>query len=211
MDTLLQQAGDMAKSQIKRVRWMLGLSGALSVTFGVAILIWPNISLYALVLVFGAFALARGIVGLVAAISSPIPQGRGWMILSSLAGIAVGVVVFFYTDMSALALLYVIGAYAIILGLGTIGGAYWLPLEGSSRALLAVTGLISIVFGVVMFAKPGDGAIVLLALIATYAIIVGIAELAVASAWDRLFDRAFQNAVTPPPASPARPKPQASH
>jgi uncharacterized BrkB/YihY/UPF0761 family membrane protein/uncharacterized membrane protein HdeD (DUF308 family) len=194
MNTLFQQAD----KEVKRMRWALGLSGALSVALGVAIIIWPNISLYSLVLVFGAFTLARGIIGLGVAIGGRITQGRGWLVLSSLASIAVGVLVFFWTDMSALALLYVIGAYAIALGILTIGGAFWLAfLDRGDRALLTVTGIVSIVFGIVMFAKPGDGALVLLALIAAYALIVGISELVVAIGGKRLFERALESYAGP--------------
>jgi uncharacterized membrane protein HdeD (DUF308 family) len=189
MDTMLEEAGTMAETQVKKLRWALGLSGALSVAFGLVIIIWPNISLFALVLVFGAFALARGFVGLGTALSGAVNEGRGWLIVSSLAGIAVGVLVFFWTDKSALALLYVIGAYAIVLGVLAIGGAFWLPLDGGDSAFLALTGLVSIVFGVVMFAKPGDGALVLLALIAAYALIVGFTELTFAIGGKRVFER----------------------
>src|SRR5262245_39348576 len=54
MSTILQQAEQMAGEQLKKMRWALGLSGALSVLFGIVILVWPSISLYALVIVFGA-------------------------------------------------------------------------------------------------------------------------------------------------------------
>jgi len=178
-----------AQEELKRYRWALGLSGAVSILFGAVIIIWPNISLYALVILFGAFALARGVIGLGAVISSGVKQGRGWLIVSSLAGIVVGLTVFFYTDMSALALLYVIGAYAITIGVLTVGAAFWLPLRASDRGLLGLTGLVSILFGIVMFAKPGDGALVLLALIAAYSLVVGIAELVVAIGGPQLIAR----------------------
>src|SRR5262249_59075945 len=55
----------------------------------------------------------------------------------------------------------------------TIGGGFWLPLSGGDRAMLILTGIVSILFGIVMFAKPGDGAIVLLALIAAYELVKG--------------------------------------
>ena len=189
MSSLFQQAQKSLGSELKKLRWAIGLNGALSVAFGVAIIIWPDISLYTLVILFGAFALVRGVLGLVAAIGSPIKEGRGWLIVSSLAGIAVGVIVFLRTDMSAVALLYVIGAYAVALGIITILGAFWLPLQGGDRFLLALTGVISIVFGIVMFAKPGDGALAVLALIAAYAIVLGVIELTVAIGWDRLLER----------------------
>jgi uncharacterized membrane protein HdeD (DUF308 family) len=138
MSSMLQQAQQGAATQLTKLRWALGLNGVLAIAFGIVIIVWPDISLHALVLVFGAYALVRGLFGLAMAFSSPIQQGRGWLIASSLAGIAVGVIVFFYTDMSALALLSVIRADAITLGLVTSGGAFWLPLTGSDSVLFAL-------------------------------------------------------------------------
>jgi uncharacterized membrane protein HdeD (DUF308 family) len=205
MSSFVEEAQHMAGSQLKKVRWALGISGVLSIALGVVIVIWPSISLYSLVIVFGAFALARGVVGLATAFSSSMKEGRGWLVASSLANIVVGVVVFFYTDMSALALLYVIGAYAIVFGIIEIGGAFWLPLmEGGDRVLLTLTGFLSIVFGIIMFAKPGAGALAVLALIAAYAIVIGVAELVVAIGGERLFKRSLGQLT-----SPARP--QTSH
>ncbi len=203
MDSIVDRAEELAGSDLKRVRWALGINGVLSLAFGVVILVWPGISLYALVILFGAFSLASGIVGLATAISGKDMQGRGWLVVSSLASIAVGVLVFLWTGMSALALLYVIGAYEVTLGIIAIGGGFWLPLNGGDRALLALSGLVSILFGIVMFAKPGDGALVLLALIAALALVRGISELVVAIGWKRLLESDLKRAV-----ESARPKPQ---
>jgi uncharacterized membrane protein HdeD (DUF308 family) len=197
MSSLFQQAEQMAGTQLTKVRWALGLNGALSVALGVVILVWPGISLFSLVIVFGAFALAGGIVQLGTAISGGVPSGRGWLALSGLAGIAVGVLVFLDTGMSALALLYVIGAYAIVLGAIAFGSAFVLPLDGGDSLLLAFSGLISILFGVVIFAKPGDGAVVLLALIAAYALIIGVSEIGVAIGGKRLFASAAKRVSAP--------------
>jgi uncharacterized membrane protein HdeD (DUF308 family) len=189
MDTIPREEQQMSDMGLSNVRWALGVNGALSVALGVAIIVWPGISLYALVIVFGAYVLARGVIGLGAAFSGAIGSGRGWLIVSSLAAIAVGVLVFLWTGMSALALLYVIASYAIVLGIVAIGGAFWLPLDGGDSVLLALTGFLSILFGAVMFAKPGAGALALLALIAAYALISGIAELTVAIGGKQLFNR----------------------
>jgi uncharacterized membrane protein HdeD (DUF308 family) len=201
MSTIVQEAEQLAEEQLKRVRWALGLSGLLSILFGIVVLVWPGISLYALVILFGAYSLVTGVFGLVAALRVPKMPGRGWLIVSSLAGIAVGVAVFFWTDMSALALLYVIGAYAITIGIFTIGGAFWLPLANNDKVLLVLTGFISIVFGVLMFAEPNDGALVLLALISAFALVRGIFELTVAIAGRRLL------AIKPARYGAARPQP----
>jgi uncharacterized membrane protein HdeD (DUF308 family) len=203
MSSMLQQAEQMAGDQLKRIRWAVGIMGALSLAWGVVIIVWPNISLYTLVILFGAYALVGGIFGLIMAISSAGLPGRGWLVLTSLAGIVVGVLVFFDTSMSALALLYVIGAYAIAIGIITIGGAFWLPLPDGDRLLFALVGAVGILFGIVMFANPGDGAIVLLSLIAAYSIVVGVAELVVAIGGQRLLPKLSSNLT---PAGP-----QASH
>jgi len=192
MNTILKDVQQMTEAAFTKVRWALGLNGALSVALGIAIIVWPNISLYTLVILFGAFAFARGIVGLGAAISGAVGRGRGWLVVSSLAGIAVGVMVFLWTGMSALALLYVIASYAIVLGVITVGGAFWLSLDDGDSVLLALTGLVSILFGIVMFAEPGAGALALLALIAAYALIMGIIELTVAIGGKRILRRAIR-------------------
>jgi uncharacterized membrane protein HdeD (DUF308 family) len=204
MSSIYQQAQQAVREDLTRARWAIGLSGVLSIAFGVVIIVWPGISLYSLVILFGAYALVRGVFGLVSAFSTSAQNGRGWLIVSSLAGIAVGVLVFFWTGMSALALLYVIGAYAITLGVISIGGAFWLPVPGSDRLLLTLAGCVSILFGIVMFAKPGAGALTLLALIAAYALILGVIEVAVAIGGERLLKRGLKPLA-------ASGEPQASH
>jgi uncharacterized membrane protein HdeD (DUF308 family) len=203
MESFVERVGKMAESELKRVRWALGINGVLSVAFAVVILVWPGISLYALTILFGAYAAATGVVALASAISGRVKEGRGWLAFYGLLGIGIGVGVLLKTDMSALALLYVIGAYAVALGVITVGGAFWLPLEGGDRALLVLTGLVSILFGIVMFAKPGDGALVLLALIAAFELVKGFSELVVAIGGKRLLERDLKRAV-------ARPQPQPS-
>jgi uncharacterized membrane protein HdeD (DUF308 family) len=200
MDSLFEQAGNTAGTQLKKIRWAIGIDGVLSVAFGVVVLLWPGISLYALTILVGAWFVATGVVTLIAAVSGMSGDARGWAVLRSLLDIVVGVIVFVWPSISALALLYVIGAYAIILGIITIGGAFWLPFSGGDSALLVLTGVASIVFGIVMFAMPGDGALVLLALIAAFALVSGISELVVAIGGQRLLEKRVQKAFAPPRA-----------
>ena len=199
MDTALDSATKAVSSELTKLRWALGINGALSVAFGVVILIWPGISLDALTILFGAYSLATGVVGLMGVLSGAVQRGRGWLVFSSLLGIAFGVITFVWTDISALALLYVIGAYAIAGGLLTIVGAFSLPLDGGDRALMVLGGLVAIVFGIVMFAKPGAGALALLALIAAFALVYGIVELVVAIGGKRLVERDLKRAFAPKP------------
>jgi uncharacterized membrane protein HdeD (DUF308 family) len=199
MESMYERATQMAGTQLTKMRWALGLNGALSIALGVVILVWPGISLFALTIVFGAYALATGVVGLVIAFSGPEKGERGWLILSSLLGIAVGVMVLVWPDISALALLYVIGAYAVALGILAIVGAFWLPIDGGDTALMIVSGLVSILFGIVIFAKPGAGALVVLALIAAFALVTGITEVVVAIGGKRLLDSGLKRSFAPKP------------
>jgi uncharacterized membrane protein HdeD (DUF308 family) len=159
----------------------MALRGAVGIAFSVVILIWPSIGLTALIALFGAFALVSGIATIGGAFSVPMPGNRrAWLVIEGLFGIAVGVVVFIWPSLSALGLLYAIAAWAIAIGLFEIGLSFNLPLSGRRSLLLGLTGLLSIAFGVIMFAKPSAGAIALLALIAAFALVSGITQVVLA-------------------------------
>ncbi len=195
MESLVDRAEQMVGTQLKKMRWAVGLNGLLSIAFGVVILLWPGISIYALTILFGAYAFASGVVGLVYSFSAGANGERGWLIVSSLLGIAVGVTALLWTGISALALLYVIGAYAIALGIIAIGGAFWLPIDGGDTALMSLSGVVSILFGIVIFTRPGTGALVTLALIAAFALVAGVTQLTVAIGGKRLLDGGLKGAL----------------
>jgi uncharacterized membrane protein HdeD (DUF308 family) len=115
-----------------------------------------------------------------------------------------------WPGISALALLYVIGAYAVGLGILAVAASFRLPLDGRDTASLILTGLVSIVFGIVVFAAPGAGALAVLALIAAFALVTGVSELVVAVAGEKLLKRKVKKAFTPPWTS-RRTTPQPSH
>jgi uncharacterized membrane protein HdeD (DUF308 family) len=198
MESTFDRATKIAETQFTKMRWALGLNGLLSVVVGVLILVWPGISLYALTVLFGAYTLATGVVGLVTAFRAAGGE-RGWLVFSSLLGIGVGVAVLVWPNISELALLYVIGAYAIALGIIAIAGAFYLPLDGGDTALFVLSGIVSILFGVVMFAEPGDGALAVLALIAAFALVTGFTEIAVAIGAKRMLKSDFQRTFNPKP------------
>jgi uncharacterized membrane protein HdeD (DUF308 family) len=203
MESMLDRVENTAGTQLTKMRWALGLNGLLSIGVGVVILVWPGISLFALTILFGAYALATGVVGMYYAFTSHANDERGWLIFSSLLGIAVGVIVLVWPNISALALLYVIGAYAIALGILAVVGAFWLPIDGGDTALMILSGLVSILFGIVMFARPGTGALVTLVVIAAFALISGISELVVAIGGKRLVESDLKRMFAQPKAQPS--------
>ncbi|MBV8256988.1 MAG: HdeD family acid-resistance protein [Actinobacteria bacterium] len=200
---MFDQVEKMGKTQLTKLRWAIGLNGLLAVAVGVVILVWPGISLYALTILFGAWALASGIVNLFYAFTPEAKPWRGWFILSSLLGIGVGVAVIGWPSISALALLYVIGAYAVVLGVFSVVWSFYLPLDGADTALMIISGLVSILFGIVIFARPGTGALVTLALIAAFALVVGFSELVVAIGGKRIVEHDLKQMLAPPKAQPS--------
>jgi uncharacterized membrane protein HdeD (DUF308 family) len=160
---------------------MTALRGALAIAFAVVILIWPSIGLSTLIALFGAYPLVSGAATLVVAFRLRIRGGqRAWLVFDGLLGIAVGVVVFIWPGLSALGLLYAIAAWAIASGAFEILLAFVLPLSGGRSLLVALGGVLSVAFGVIMFAHPGAGAVALLALIAAFALVSGVMQIAYA-------------------------------
>ena len=186
---MLDRAAKISRTQVTKMRWVLGLHGLASVVFGVMTLAWPGISVYALTILFGAYTLATGIVEFGTAFATQGNEERAWLILRGLLGITVGVLVFAWPGISALALLYVIGAYAVAFGILCVGASFRLPLEGRDKASMILTGLVAIVFGIVIFAEPGAGALAVLGLIAAFALVTGISEIVVSIAGEKLLER----------------------
>jgi uncharacterized membrane protein HdeD (DUF308 family) len=189
METMLDRTAKISRTQVTKMRWVLGLHGLASVVFGVMLLAWPGISVYALTIVFGAYTLATGIVEFGTAFTTQGKEERAWLILRGLLGITVGVLVFAWPGISALALLYVIGAYAVAFGVLCVGASFRLPLDGRDTASMILMGLVAIVFGIVIFAEPGAGALAVLGLIAAFALVTGIIELVVSIGGEKLLQR----------------------
>ena len=90
-----------------------------------------------------------------------------------------------------------IGVYAVALGILCVAASFRLPLDGRDTALMILTGLVAIVFGIVIFAKPGAGALAVLALIAAFALVTGISELVVAIGGEKLLERKVKTFAPP--------------
>jgi uncharacterized membrane protein HdeD (DUF308 family) len=177
----LEQQLHEGERALARTWKLTALRGALAIAFAVVILIWPSIGLSTLIALFGVYALVSGATTLAGAFRLRLQRGgRIWLAFEGLVGIAVGVAVFVWPDLSALGLLYAIAAWAIALGVFEITQAFVLPLSGGRTLLVALGGLLSIAFGVIMFVEPGAGAIALLALIAAFAFVTGVMQIAYA-------------------------------
>lgn len=162
-------------SALARYWWAIALRGAFAILFGILSFAWPEITVVVLVALFGAWALVDGILLLVAAWRRA-GAGRTWWppLLEGLLGIGAAAVTFFWPDITALALLYVIGAWAIVSGVLEIAAAVAMRKVIDNEVWLGLAGLAGIVFGVIVLLFPGAGALGIVWLIATYAIVFGV-------------------------------------
>jgi uncharacterized membrane protein HdeD (DUF308 family) len=154
--------------------WLVMLRGACAILFGVLTFIWPGITLFTLVLLYGAFALVDGVLALISAITGGSPAPRWWLVLIGLLGIAAGIVTLVLPGMTALLLLLFIAGWAIATGVMEIYGAIKLRKEIDNEWWLIVNGVISVLFGLILIVQPATGALALLFVIGTFAIIYGI-------------------------------------
>ena len=154
--------------------WALVLRGVLAILFGLAAFLWPGLTIFSLTFVFGFYAMLDGIFALVAAWSNRSHE-RWWvLLLEGLLGIAAGVIAFISPGLTALALLTVIAVWAILTGIMEIMAAIRLRREIANEWWLALGGLFSIVFGVLLLIWPESGLITLSWIIGGYALAFGL-------------------------------------
>jgi uncharacterized membrane protein HdeD (DUF308 family) len=149
--------------------------GVIAVLFGIMTLIWPVITLMVLVLLFGIYALIHGIFTVYVGVRVRRDGERWWMmILGGLVGIATGVLTFIWPRVTALVLLYFIAAWAIITGVFEVVAAIWLRKMIKGEWFLALGGILTLFFGVLLAILPIPGALAITWLIGIYAMIIGV-------------------------------------
>lgn len=173
----------------------IALRGAAAVIFGVLAFAWPGKTVFVLVLFFGAYALVEGIFALIGAFKVR-DQGRPmWtFVLIGLLGIAAGIVTFLWPGITALALLTLIAVWAFFMGIFQIAAAVRLRKVIDHEWLLALSGVLSVIFGAVMLARPVEGLLAIVWVIAAYSVVFGILLIVLAF---RLKNRAAGGGLAP--------------
>jgi uncharacterized membrane protein HdeD (DUF308 family) len=164
--------------------WLLVVRGVLGILFGILALVWPGATIAALVLLFGVYAIVDGVATLYAAITGREGADRGrrpasgghrvWLTVEGLLGIGAGLVAFFWPGITALVLLWVIAFWAILTGVMEVAAAIRLRKELHNEWLLGLAGVASVLFGMLLLLLPGTGALALIWLIGTYALVFGV-------------------------------------
>jgi len=137
----------------------LAVHGVAAVLFGLATLVWPGITLWSLVILWGAYAFVDGVTALSAAISDRLLAHRGWVAVTGVTGILAGVVTFLWPSMTALALLVVIATWSLVIGGSRIAFAISERKVLSDAGVVGLGGALLVLLGVLLLADPGAGAL----------------------------------------------------
>ena len=160
--------------ELARNWWALALRGAAAIIFGIIALFWPPAAIAALVAVFGAYALVDGILNLVAAVRAG-RSGQRWgaLLFEGIVSLVVGLLTLFFPGVTALALVLFVGAWSLITGVAEVVAAIKLRTMIEGEWLLALSGVLSIAFGILLFISPLIGAIAIAIWIGAYALVFG--------------------------------------
>jgi uncharacterized membrane protein HdeD (DUF308 family) len=170
---------------LSRFWWVLVLRGVLAILFGISAFVWPGLTLVTLVTLFAAYAFVDGIFDVIHAISHRQEiEHWGLLLIEGLFGIAFGVLAFQSPELTTLVggviVAFYIAAWAIVTGAMRIAMAVRLRKEIEGEWLLALSGAVSILFGILIMSRPAAGALAMLYFVAAWAIALGVILIALA-------------------------------
>ncbi len=169
--------------------WALALRGVAAIVFGILTFVAPQASFFALVLLFGAYAIVNGAILLALALRRPSGEPRwGSLAFEGILSILAGAVTLGWPRIGALALVFIVASWAVVTGIAQIVAAVRLRKRIRGEWLLALSGALSVAFGVLLFAAPAAGAVALALWIGAYALMFGALLLALGirlRAWGR--------------------------
>jgi uncharacterized membrane protein HdeD (DUF308 family) len=153
--------------------WAVALRGVFGILFGLIALFAPGPTILSLVLLFSAYMLVDGVFGIVAAVRAARRHERwGLLLLEGLANIATGAIAFLWPGITVIAFVLLMAAWALVSGGLMIGAAFKLTLE-HGRWWLVLSGVVSIIFGILLVIAPLVGALVLTWWLGAYAVAFG--------------------------------------
>ena len=162
---------------LKSTSSYLILLGVLAIIVGIIALAWPGVTVLALVILFAVDAFIGAGLQLARAFSSRAAGPVFGYLLLSLAGLAAGVIALVWPGPTALVLVLVVGIWAFIGGCFEIFAAFQSGQTAGTRTLFILSGLVSIAFGVVIFARPNVGAATLALLFGLFSLVYGVSQI----------------------------------
>ena len=156
--------------------WVFVLRGIAGILFGILTFLMPGMALLTLILLFAAYSLVDGIFNIIAAFRKTGTDQQPWwaLLISGILGIVAGVIAVLLPPVAAMALLYLIAAWAVVTGILSIVAAIRLRKQIEGEWLMILTGILSIAFGVLLAMFPGPGALAVVLWIGAYMFVMGI-------------------------------------
>ena len=162
-------------NMIEKRWWVFALRGLIAAALGIIVLVNPGIALLTMIIVFGIYSLVDGLFDIIIGFSSRKENKQWWAVLiAGIANVVIGVISLSNPSITGTALVYLIAARALINGVLEIVAAIQLRHFIEGEWMMIVSGILSILFGVVLFASPNQGALALLWVIGIFAIVIGI-------------------------------------
>ena len=190
MDTLIKT--------LRRSWWLFLTQGVLSVALGVLVLIWPGRALFTLILFLGLLMLLHGVAGILAAIGAAgNHEPWAWQLAKGIIGIVAGVAVLRWQVITALVIVFLVGAWALITGIMDIVEAIADHQEIPHAWLVLLMGFVSLLFGTALFARPAPVSLLVIAdLVGIYAIVYGVVTCLIAFRTRSLYERLVEPSGT---------------
>jgi uncharacterized membrane protein HdeD (DUF308 family) len=154
--------------------WAVGLRGVFGILFGLICLLTPGVAVEVFVILFAAYMLVDGVFAIVAGIKAA-RNGERWglLILEGIVDLAAGFVAVLWPAITLVALIWIVAVWAVVSGALMLGAAFTLNLD-HGRWWLALGGIASVIFGILLVIEPLIGAVVLTMWIGAYALVFGI-------------------------------------
>jgi len=169
---------DTARDYLSTYWWLAILRGVVAILFGIALLARPGLSLGLLLLLFGAFALASGVLAMISSISLAVHHKRWWaMFIEGIIGVVVGLITFFMPALTALSVLVLVAVWAILIGVFQFIAAVTRFGPAAHGWLMAIAGLLSVVLGILLFMYPGVGLLSIIWFLGIYALAFGVDQI----------------------------------
>jgi len=160
--------------------WALALRGAFAVLFAILAIFWPGMTAVALTILFGAYAFVDGIFALVAGLRLAHRHDHsGALLVEGVLNLLIGVVCFVWPASALVALVYLIAIWAIATGVALVAAGLAL-IRINGELLLLLSGVLSILLGLILFSTPAAGVVALAWWLGIYALLFGITLLSVA-------------------------------
>ncbi len=166
---------EIVDKSIKDIWLFFLLRGITAVIFGILIAVYPDVTVKLFIVFFGIFLLVDGIFGVFRGFLEKGNDKNWWVTtLGGLGVFALGIITLTWPKLSAVALLYMVGIYALMIGILAIIYGFQILKKSAGGWIAIILGVLSAGFGIYTFVNPGDGAVTLIWLISAYTIFVGI-------------------------------------